>query len=62
MPEPRKYPFMLFAYCTLEGEPSNHVGPFESKGDAIEFFDQHFAGEDMEYRVFQYSSPADWKK
>ena len=52
--------YMLVSYCTLEGEPGNHVGPFETVADAIEFFEENFAGEFMECRVFPYTSPEDW--
>ena len=55
-------PFCLYAYCTLEGEESNHVAPFETVDDAIEFFNKHFKGEHMKYAIFRYSSPEDWKE
>ena len=54
--------FCLLALDTLEGEPSNYIAPFETIDDAIEFFNKHFKGEFMEYRIFPYSSPADWKE
>ena len=55
-------PYMLYAYCTLEGEPSNYVGPFETIDDAIEFFNKHFAGEFMKYMIFRYTSPEHWEE
>ena len=58
----KELPFCLLARCTLEGEPSNYIAPFETIDDAIEFFNKHFKGEFMEHIIFQYSSPEDWKE
>lgn len=55
-------PYCLLALCTLEGEPSNYIAPFKTVEGAIEFFNEHFEGPYMEYRIFRYSSPEDWKQ